>query len=99
MSEAAAPERKTRLVGVDLQDSSDSHAVVDAIEADNTGVTVNRMPGLVSLRAAREMVIRCESVEARIGREWDTQEFQMNLVSYSGNIDWDDDQIIIKWEH
>ena len=58
MSEAAAPERKTRLVGVDLQDSSDSHAVVEAIEADNTGVTVNRMPGLVSLRAAREMVIR-----------------------------------------
>ena len=99
MSEAAAPERKTRLVGVDLQDSSDSHAVVEAIEADNTGVTVNRMPGLVSLRAAREMVIRRESVEARIGREWDTQEFQMNLVSYSGNIDWDDDQIIIKWEH
>ena len=94
-----APERKTRLVGVDLQDSSDSHAVVEAIEADNTGVTVNRMPGLVSLRAAREMVIRRESVEARIGREWDTQEFQMNLVSYSGNIDWDDDQIIIKWEH
>jgi len=37
MSEAAAPERKTRLVGVDLQDSSDSHAVVEAIEADNTG--------------------------------------------------------------
>ena len=96
---AVAPERKTRLVGVDLQDSSDSHAVVEAIEADNTGVTVNRMPGLVSLRAAREMVIRRESVEARIGREWDTQEFQMNLVSYSGNIDWDDDQIIIKWEH
>jgi phenol/toluene 2-monooxygenase (NADH) P2/A2 len=53
----------------------------------------------VSLRAAREMIIRRESVEVRIGREWDTQEFQMNLVSYSGNIDWDDDQIIIKWEH
>lgn len=99
MSEAAAPERKARLVGVDVQDSSDSHAVVDAITADNTGVTVKRIPGLVSLRSAQTMVIRRETVEARIGREWDTQEFQMNLVSYSGNIDWDDDQITIKWEH
>lgn len=99
MSEATAPERKARLVGVDVQDSSDSHAVVDAITSDNTGVTVNRIPGLVSLRSTQTMVIRRETVEARIGREWDTQEFQMNLVSYSGNIDWDDDQITIKWEH
>jgi phenol/toluene 2-monooxygenase (NADH) P2/A2 len=98
MSEATTAH--VRLVGVDVQDSADSQAVVDAISADNDGLVVTRMPGLLKLRTPHEMVIRRESVEERIGREWNTQEFQMNLVSYSGNIaDWDDDQIIIKWEH
>lgn len=96
---AASGEKKARMVGVDVQDSADSQGVVNAIEDDNTEVVVKRMPGLVQLRSPRQMVIRRDTVEQRIGREWDTQEFQMNLVSYSGNIDWDDDQITIKWEH
>jgi phenol/toluene 2-monooxygenase (NADH) P2/A2 len=58
------------------------------------------MPGLVRVQAPKEIVIRRETVEQRMGREWETHEFQMNIVSYSGHIaDWDDDQIVIKWEH
>lgn len=91
---------RVRNVAVDLQDSEDSHALVDAIEQDNPDVNLIRMPGLVKLQAPGQLVIRRETVEQYMGREWETHEFQANIVSYAGNIaEWDDDQIVIKWEH
>jgi phenol hydroxylase P2 protein len=91
---------KTRQVGVDLQDSEDTRALVEAIEEDNPEVHLTRLPGLVKLQSPGELVIQRETVEERLGREWETHEFQMNIVSYSGNIaEWDDDRIVIKWEH
>jgi phenol/toluene 2-monooxygenase (NADH) P2/A2 len=91
---------KVRMVGVDLQDSEDTRALIEAIEEDNPDLTLLRMPGLVKLQTPGPLVIRRETVEKRMGREWETHEFQMNIVSYSGNIEeWDDDQIVIKWKH
>ncbi len=90
----------TRRVGVDLQDSEDTHALVEAIEADNPGAEVAHMPGLIRVTTAGELVIRRDSVQERMGRDWETHEFQLNIVSYFGNIaEWDDDKIVIKWEH
>ena len=57
-------------------------------------------PGWCRSSRPRELVIRRETVEQRMGREWETHEFQLRIVSYSGNIaEWDDDEIVIKWEH
>jgi phenol/toluene 2-monooxygenase (NADH) P2/A2 len=91
---------RTRLVGVDLQDSEDTRALVEAIEADNPDVTVSRIPGVVKVQSPGQLVIRQESVEQRLGRPWETHEFQLNIVSYVGNIArWEDDEIVIKWQH
>jgi phenol/toluene 2-monooxygenase (NADH) P2/A2 len=91
---------KARLVGVDLQDSEDTRALVDAIEEDNPEANLIRMPGIVKIQTPVQLVINRETVEERMGREWETHEFQVAIVSYSGNIaEWDDDQIVIKWEH
>ena len=91
---------KVRPVGVDLQDSEDTHALVEAIEADNPDVEVAHMPGLIRVTKAGELVIRRDSGQERMGRDWETHEFQLNIVSYFGTIaEWDDDKIIIKWEH
>jgi phenol/toluene 2-monooxygenase (NADH) P2/A2 len=92
--------RKVRQVGVDLQDSEETRALVEAIEQDNPEANLRRMPGLVKIQTAGQLVIKRETVEERMGREWETHEFQVSIVSYSGNIaEWDDDQIVIKWEH
>lgn len=91
---------KARLVGVDLQDSEDNRGLIEAIEADNPDATLRRMPGLVKIQTPGALQINRASVEQRIGREWETHEFQVAIVSYSGNIDeWDDDRIVIKWQH
>ena len=91
---------RTRTVGIDLQDSEESRALVEAIEEDNPDAEISRIPGLVKITSARELVIRRETVEQRMGREWETHELQVHIVSYSGNIgEWDDDEIVIKWEN
>lgn len=90
----------TRLVGIDLQESEDNRALIEAIRFDNPDMTVRHLPGLVKLQSPGEIVINRETVEDRLGREWETGEFQLAIVSYAGNFsEYDDDQIIVKWEH
>ena len=89
-----------RQVGIDLQESEDNRALIDAIEGDNPDLTIRHLPGLVKLQAPGRIVVNRESVEARLGREWETGEFQLAIVSYAGNFsEWDDDQIVVSWEH
>ena len=93
-------EHQARFVGVDLQDSEDTRAIVDALEADNRDLTIRRIPGLVKVTSPTDLVIRQQSVEERLGRPWETGEFQLSIVSYVGNIvKWEDDEIVIRWEH
>jgi phenol/toluene 2-monooxygenase (NADH) P2/A2 len=90
----------TRTVGVDIQESESNRALVEAIEATNVGCTVQHMPGLVRISVPGRLVITRESVEERLGREWETHEFQLAIVSYFGHIkEWDDDEIVIAWDH
>lgn len=89
-----------RPVGVVLQASDETRPIIEAIEADNPDVVVTEIPGALRMESAGQLVIRRESVASRLGRDWDTQEFQLAIVSYFGNIaEWDDDEIVIKWEH
>ena len=90
----------TRDVGVVIQESETNRPVVDAIEEDNPQCTVSHQPGLVRITAPGRLVITQATVEDKLGREWETHEFQMAIVSYFGNIaEWDDDEIVIAWDH
>jgi phenol hydroxylase P2 protein len=92
--------KPVRPVGVDLQESETNRAIIEAIEADNAECTVLHMPGLTRVTMPGRLVINRETVEERLGREWETHEFQLSIVSYFGHIaEWDDDQIIIQWDH
>ena len=90
-----------RPVGVDLQEVNDDvYHLVQAIAADNPHAEVTHLPGLVKIMAPGTLTIRRESVESRLGRSWETHEFQLAIVSYFGHIaEWDDDEIIISWDH
>ncbi|MEU6510900.1 MmoB/DmpM family protein [Streptomyces sp. NPDC046942] len=89
-----------RQVAVDLQESEENRALIEAIKDDNPELTLRHLPGLVKVQAAGRIVINRETVESRLGREWETGEFQLAIVSYTGNFsEWDDDRIIVSWEH
>jgi phenol hydroxylase P2 protein len=36
-------------------------------------------------------------VEKHLGREWETLEFQLAIVSMSGNLDLEEDEITLAW--
>ncbi|WKV16096.1 MmoB/DmpM family protein [Janibacter limosus] len=92
--------KAVRDVGVVIRESESNRPVIEAIEADNPGCTVMHTPGLVRITAPGRIVINRETVEEKVGREWETHEFQMAIVSYFGNIrEWDDDEIVIARDH
>jgi phenol hydroxylase P2 protein len=89
---------ENRPVSVDLQETEQNRALVTAIEADNADLVINHFPGVVKLQAPGRLEINRESVEAELGREWETHEFQMAIITLSGNIsEWDEDRIVISW--
>jgi phenol hydroxylase P2 protein len=89
-----------RPVGIDLQENEETRALVEAIEADNDDLTIRHMPGIVRLTKTGRLVINQASVEARLGRPWETGELQLAIITYFGEfVEWDDDQIIIAWNH
>jgi len=98
MTETPAP--RVRIVGIDVQDNDEARPIVEAIERDNPEATIRRMPGMLKVQVPREMVVRRTTVEEILGREWDTNEFQLSIISLVGNIaEWDEDEILIKWDH
>ena len=89
-----------RTVGVDLQENEESRALVEAIEADNADVSIRHMPGMIRLTSPTRLVINQASVEQRLGRPWETHEFQMAIITYFGEFaEWEDDRIVIAWTH
>lgn len=90
----------TRPVGLDLQDNEQNRRVVEAIQRDNPDLVIRHLPGLVKLQAPGRLDINRATVEELLGQPWETHEFQMAIVTYFGSItDWDDDHIVIRWEH
>ena len=45
----------------------------------------------------RRLVINRETMEEKLGREWDVQEMLIDVISIGGNVDEDDDHFILQW--
>ena len=84
-------------VFIAFQDNEESRPVVEAILADNPQATAVHSPGLVKLDAPGRMVIRRATIEDIVGRPFYLQQIQVNLVTLSGNVDEDDDELSLSW--
>lgn len=94
---AEAKARPVRPASVDIQDNEENRPLIEAIEEDNPDSETLRMPGLVKIRNNRELVIKRETVEKHLGREWETLEFQLAIISMAGNLDIEEDEITVAW--
>jgi phenol hydroxylase P2 protein len=86
-------------VFIAFQDNEDSRPIIEAILADNATAQATYPPGLVKIVAPGSLVIHRESIEALIGKSFNLQQIQVNLVTLSGHIDEDDDQFSLSWTH
>lgn len=84
------------MVYIALQNNEDARPIIEAIEQDNPHATVNHFPAMVKIDAPGKIVVRRETVEELIGREWDPQEIHVSLVSISGNVDETEDEFILE---
>jgi len=80
-----------------LQDNDDSRYIVEAIIEDNPEATVINQPAMIRIESEGELVVRRETVEEKIGRDWDVQELHLSLITLGGNVDEDEDQLSLSW--
>jgi phenol/toluene 2-monooxygenase (NADH) P2/A2 len=84
-------------VFIALQANEDTRPIIDAILQDNPAASVDRQPAMVKIDAPGHMVIRRETIEEHLGRTYDLQELQVNLITLSGNVDEDEDAFTLCW--
>ena len=84
-------------VFIALQANEETRPIIDAIEIDNPNAVVHRQPAMVKIDAPNRLVIRKESIEELIGREFDLQELHINLITLGGNVTEDDASLTLSW--
>jgi phenol hydroxylase P2 protein len=80
-----------------LQDNEESHYIVEAIEEDNPDATVIYQPAMIRIENEGNLVIRRETVEEKMGRDWEVQALHVNLITLGGNVDETDDELTLSW--
>ena len=84
-------------VFIALQANEDTRPIIDAIVQDHPAAIVNREPAMVKIDVPGKMTIRRETIEEHIGRAYDLQELQINLITLSGHVDEDEDCFTLCW--
>jgi phenol hydroxylase P2 protein len=84
-------------VYIALQDNDESRYIVEAIEEDNQDATVIHMPAMIRIEKEGRLTINRETVEEKMGRDWDVQELHVNLITLGGNVEEDDDSLSLHW--
>ena len=86
-------------VFIAFQTNDDTRPIIESILADNPHAVLDEQPAMVKINAEGHLVINRESIEERIGRSFDLQELQVNLITISGHLDEDDDQFSLTWKN
>lgn len=80
-----------------FQANEETLPIIAAIEVDNAGAEVVYRPAMVQVTSPGHLVINRRTIEDLIGRPYDLQELQVNLITLSGNLDEDDDALTLSW--
>lgn len=81
-----------------LQTNEDTRPVIEAIMQDNPHAVIDEQPAMVKINADGKLVVRRETIEEMIGRDYDLHEMQVNMITMSGNMDQTDDEITLFWK-
>ena len=84
-------------VFIALQNNPDARPIIEAIVDDNPAAMVNDSPGMVKIDCPRRLVVRRETVERKLGGEFNLQDIHLTLISLAGNIEEDEDELVLQW--
>ncbi len=86
-------------VFIAFQTNEDTRPIIEAILADNPHAVLEQQPAMVKITAEGRLTVKRTSIEALIGRDFDLQELQVNLITLSGHLDEDDDAFTLAWNN
>ena len=86
-------------VFIAFQKNEESRCIVEAILADNPDAVINEQPAMVKVDVPGRLVIRRETVEEQMGRDFDLQELHVNLITMSSHVDETDDEFALSWKN
>ncbi|MDX2471449.1 MAG: MmoB/DmpM family protein [SAR324 cluster bacterium] len=86
-------------VYIALQDIEDARPIIEAITDDNPHAVLLKYPAMVRIEAEGKLVIKRETIEEKVGRDFDLQELHLTLITLGGNIDETDDEFILQWKN
>lgn len=84
-------------VFIALQATEESRYIVEALLQDNPAAVVDEQPAMVKINVPNSLVLRRETMEEVIGRPYDLQEMQVQLITLSGHVDEDEDEFRLSW--
>ncbi|EGD57829.1 phenol hydroxylase component [Novosphingobium nitrogenifigens DSM 19370] len=87
----------TQNVSITLQNTDEGRGIIAAIMADNPDAVANRYPAMTKIDCPGRLVMNRETISTELGRDYDLQELNLTLVCLSGNVDEDDDRLLIAW--
>ena len=82
-------------VFIALQNNEEARPIIEAIMEDNPEAVANYTPGMVKIDCEGRLVVKRETIEEKIGRDFDLQEMHINLISLSGNVDEEEDEFVL----
>jgi phenol hydroxylase P2 protein len=85
-------------VSITLQNTDEARPLVEAIAEDNPTAVLHVYPAMTKIDCAGRLVIRRDTIEAKVGRSFDLQELHLNLISLAGNVEEDDESFVLTWK-
>ena len=82
-------------VFIALQNNEEARPIIEAILEDNPDAIANYTPGMVKIDCEGRLVVKRETIEEKVGRDFDLQEMHINLISLSGNVDEEEDEFVL----
>lgn len=82
-----------------IQSTDEGRVIAEAIKKDNEGIIVSNKPAMIQFEREGSIVVKAQSVSEALGRDWETDELQLVLISTGGQIDEDDDQFVVYWNN
>ncbi|VFU10763.1 Phenol hydroxylase P2 protein [Methylocella tundrae] len=84
-------------VSISLQNTDDGRGIIAAIVADNPKAKVSSYPAMTKIDCPDRLVMNRSTIEQQLGREFDLHELNLTMISISGNVDEDDDRLLLMW--
>lgn len=92
----ASAIHETHAVSVKLMAGEEADAIANAACTDNEGIVVDDHGSYLTVRGNGTIVLSVESIEQELGRAYDVPTLLVVLASYTGQVDVEDDRIVIK---